>query len=89
MSLLSTIKNDLRISGEDFDASLLSDIASAKHRLVMMGVNRIEETDPLTINAIKLYCRSAMNFQNAEEKYMEAFVNLGQAMSLSGDYHEN
>lgn len=88
MAILDDVRNDLRITSNDFDTEINTAIMSAEKRLQMIGVNTIDETDPLTAQAITLYCRSWFNYQGDAERYTNAFEKLADAMALSGEYNE-
>lgn len=86
VTLLAAVKSDLGITHTKKDADLAAAILSAKKRLRMIGVVVLEDDDPLTRQAVKLYCRAWLNFQGDADRYSAAFEALADAMALSGDY---
>lgn len=88
MAILDDVKTDLRITNSSFNTELTTAIAAAKSRLSQIGVEVISDTDAVTATAIKLYCRSWMNFQGDSERYDIAFNSIASAMALSGDYKD-
>ena len=55
---LNMIKTSLRITHDKLDADIETDIEACLTDLSVVGVVYADETDPLILNAIKLWCRS-------------------------------
>lgn len=58
MTTLELIKLAIRRSHDKLDEDLQGDIDACLADLKVCGVIYADETDPLILNAIKLYCRS-------------------------------
>ena len=86
--LISDIKTDLGIKHDKRDDDIECCVSAAIKRMQMIGVEKVDSTDPVTKQAIKLYARHWYNFQGEAERYGLAFEALGNAMALSGDYRE-
>ena len=76
--------NDTETSREE----ITSLIQAAANDLERQGVEVIELSDPLTKQAVKLYCKAHYSYDN-EPRFQEAYEALSAAMSLSGDYDED
>ncbi len=76
--------NDTETSREE----ITSLIQAAANDLERQGVEVIELSDPLTKQAVKLYCKAHYGYDN-EPRFQEAYEALSAAMSLSGDYDED
>ena len=87
--MLESIKTALRISSIDFDSEIIELIDAAKIELKISGVNKIDETDPLIMRAIIIYCKANFGYDNPDAKrFSESFDNLRQHLSSSSDYNE-
>ena len=58
MDPLKQIKQSLRISHDKLDEAIQADIDACLRDLHVVGVIYADETDPLILNAIKLWCRA-------------------------------
>ena len=58
MTTLEQIKLAVRISHSALDADIQADINACLADLRVCGVRYADESDPLMLNAIKLWCRS-------------------------------
>jgi uncharacterized phage protein (predicted DNA packaging) len=67
MSTLDKVKKSMFISDDDSDEELTDLIEEAKSDLIPANVaaDKIDETDPLILRAIKVYCK--MNFGEPDE----------------------
>lgn len=87
-TLLESVKKSLRITSDIFDDELTELVGAAENDLAMRGVTDIDETTPLTRQAIKLYCRG--NFANGDVKerelYQSRYLDLAATMSLCSIY---
>lgn len=86
--MLEKIKLDLRISHTMMDADIQDNIDACLLDLKRVGIALIDPNDPLTLKAVKLFCRWQYNFENHADRYMQAYTSLRDAMSLSGDYNQ-
>lgn len=85
-TLINTVKTDLGITSNRRDGDIETAVMAAERRLNMIGVQLVEETDDVTVQAVKLYCRSWFNFQGDGERYEKAFEQLANAMAHAGEY---
>ena len=95
LSLLSKIKTNLRISHNALDEDLGDTINACLQDLRTCGVkvsavpDDVQETDPLILNAIKLYCRA--EFTDDTEKaaaYRERYGSLKSCLMMASGYRE-
>lgn len=61
-------------------------IQAAGADLNRRGVDIIDPNDPLTKQAIKLYCKGHYGYDKDSERFQKAYEALADGMSLSGDY---
>lgn len=87
MELLEEVKTDLRISFDDLDEDIESNIAAALLDLGIAGV-ATAELDALSKRAVKLFCRWQYNFDGRADKYAEAYHQLKITLSLDLDHKE-
>lgn len=87
-TLVELVRADLGIKSDKKDGDIQTAVRASFQRLRMRGVEIREEGEPLTQQAVKLYCRAWFNFQGDGDRYRQAFEALGDAMALSGDYRE-
>lgn len=87
MAVLDEVKTSLRITHTLLDAEITSEIASCKTDLKMAGVVVTNETDPLTVRAIILYCRGMHDYAGKGDRHTEAYEKLKISMALSGYYN--
>lgn len=88
MALLTDVKLSLGISHNQLDADINDAIAACRTDLEAAGVVVCSDTDALTKQATKLYCRYWYNYQGLTERWEKAYNALKQSMALSGDYNE-
>lgn len=88
MALIDDVKMSLRIKNTAYDSEITDLIAMAKVDLGMAGLKVVVETEPLTKQAIKLYCKANFGYDDNSEKFAQAYLNLKQSMALCGDYNE-
>ena len=88
--IIAAVKMSLRISTSAFDTELAELIDACKLDLKMKGVQKIDDSEKLTRQAIKLFCRA--NFANGDTKerelYADRYEKLAAAMSLCAFYNE-
>lgn len=86
--MLEKVKLSLRIKNNKLDTDILDLIEACKIDLSLSGVKVINESDPLIIQAIKLYCKANFGLDNDNsEKYQTSYDLLKMSMSLCGDYN--
>lgn len=86
--MLEKVKLSLRIKNNKLDADILDLIEACKIDLSLSGVKVINESDPLVIQSIKLYCKANFGLDNDNsEKYQTSYDLLKMSMSLCGDYN--
>ena len=84
--MLAAVKENLRISGTALDTDLQDDIDAALMDLHRVGIDVTDQSQPLIIKAVKLYCRWQQDYMGKGEQYCKAYTGLMQALSLAGDY---
>lgn len=84
--MLAAVKENLRISGATLDDDLQDDIDAALMDLTRVGIDVTDQSQPLIIKAVKLYCRWQQDYMGKAEQYCKAYTGLMQALSLAGDY---
>ena len=86
--IIAAVKMSLRISTSAFDTELAELIDACKLDLKMKGVQKTDDSEKLTRQAIKLFCRA--NFANGDTKERELYADryeiLAAAMSLCSFY---
>ena len=85
-TLVNAVKTDLGITSDRRNGDITTAIMAAEARLSMIGVETVDETDEVTVQAVKLYCRGWFNFQGDSERYEQAFEKLANAMSHAAEY---
>ena len=61
-------------------------ICAAKADLRISGVRVILDTDPLVIQAVKLYCKAHFGDNDSNNKFLNAYQALKISMSLAGEF---
>lgn len=84
--MLAAVKENLRMSGATLDDDLQDDIDAALADLQRVGIDVTDQSQPLIIKAVKLYCRWQQDYMGKAEQYCKAYTGLMQALSLAGDY---
>ena len=86
--MLEKVKLALRIKSNKLDEEITDLIEACKIDLSLSGVKKIEDTDPLIQQAIKLYCKANFGLDNKDsEKYQKSYEMLKISLSLCGDYN--
>mgnify|MGYP002537828825 CR=1 FL=1 len=86
--MLERVKLALRIKSDKLDDEIADLIEACKVDLSLSGVRKIEDTDPLIQQAIKLYCKANFGLDNKDsEKYQKSYDMLKISLSLCGDYN--
>ena len=86
-NLLAPVKLWLRISSNKMDDELEQTIDACKLDLQNSGVKKLDSSDPLIQQTVKLYCKAQFGYDNSAGKFTEAYEHLKAALSLSGDYN--
>lgn len=86
--MLEKVKLSLRIKHSKLDDEINDLIEACKIDLSISGVRKIEETDPIIIRAVIIYCKANFGLDNKEsEKYQKSYDLLKQSLTLCGDYN--
>ncbi len=94
LTLLSKIKTNLRISHTALDDDLKDTIAACLADLNVCGVQEPktgdkQETDPLILNAIKLYCKAHFTDDTGKSTaYMARYDSMKSCLMMAEDYRE-
>lgn len=86
MALIDDIKLSLRIKNTAYDMEIQDLIDACKIDLNIAGVQEVDETEPLTAQAIKLYCKGNFGYDENSEKFQQAYGSLKIVMALASDY---
>lgn len=85
--MLQKVKAYLRIKSDVLDDEINDSIDAAIQSLKISGVTLINKSDPLIVQAVKVYCKAQFETDTSKsEKYMQSFEHLKQSLSLSSDY---
>lgn len=84
--LIDSVKGALRITTSDMDDDIKDLISAAKADLRISGVRVILDTDPLVIQAVKLYCKAHFGDNDNNNKFLNAYQALKISMSLAGEF---
>ena len=86
--MLEKIKLALRIKTNKLDEEIQDLIEACKIDLSISGVKKINETDPIIIRAITLYCKANFGLDNKDsEKYNNSYELLKMSLKMCGDYN--
>lgn len=87
MTILEKIKLALRISHSKLDEDVQADIDACMTDLRVCGVIYADESDPLIINAIKLWCRSLYTDDPAKgAEYLRRYESLKACLMHAEGY---
>lgn len=86
MALIDDIRLYIRMKNTVYNGEITDLIAAAEADLSVGGVEVVEETDPLTKQAIKLYCKANFGYDENADKFERAYQSLKISMALCGDY---
>jgi hypothetical protein len=84
--MLEAVKQNLRISGNALDDDLQGDIDAALADLERVGIDVTDQSQPLLIKAVKLYCRWQQDYMGKADQYGKAYTGLMQSLAVAGDY---
>lgn len=85
--MLNRIKLALRISSTAFDDEITSIIEACKADLMIAGVQKTDEVDPLIQRAVTLYAKANFGYSDDSEKYQRSYDMLKCSLCLAGDYN--
>lgn len=77
----------LRIGTESTDEEIGQTVQACLSDLSNAGVKKIDITDPLTKQAIKMYLKSHFGYDTNADRFEEFYEHLKAGMALSGDYN--
>ena len=87
--MLEKIKTALRISHNQLDSEIQDVIDAAMTSLMAAGVHSAgHESDPLIVNAVKLYAKWQMNYMDKSDQFEKAWKAAVVMLSLCGDYND-
>ena len=86
-ALLAPVKLWLRVSSSKMDDELTQTIDACKLDLQNSGVKKLDSSDPLIQQAVKLYCKAQFGYDDSSGDFSRAYEHLKAALSLSGDYN--
>lgn len=89
--MLAAVKTSLRITSDLFDDDLTELIETCKADMTVKGVEVIDESNMLTRQAIKLYCRASFANGDVKERelYNDRYIKLVEAMALCSLYESS
>lgn len=87
--MLQKIKDALRVSGSALDEEIQDLIEAAQADLRLSGITK-DETDPLIIRAITIYCKAHFGYEEPAqaELFMKSYQALKTHLALSQEYTE-
>ena len=84
---LLKIKTALRISHNVLDSDIMSDIDACISDLKVCGIIDPKETDPLIMNAVKLWCRSLYTDDTGKgAEYLRRYEALKSCLMMAEGY---
>lgn len=87
MDTLTKIKQALRITHGKLDEAIQGDIDACLADLRMAGVVHADETDPLILNAVKLWCRSLYTDDVVKAaEYLKRYEALKASLMMAEGY---
>lgn len=87
LETLEKIKTALRVRHSVLDEDIMADIDACLADLSVCGIGQPLETDPLILNAIKLYCRSLATDDPAKgAEYLRRYEGLKACLMTAEGY---
>lgn len=83
---IDDMKRAVRVMNGDANEEIKDLIEAAVQDMSMAGVVSKGEKDPLSRQAIKLYCKAHYGYDKDTEKFLTAYQALVDSMALSGEY---
>ena len=89
-SLTEKMRDALRISSkaEAITNEITDCIEACKRDLQQVGVNNLDESDPLIIRAITIYCKAEFGYSEKAQQFRKSYDSLKLALSLMEDYQK-
>lgn len=88
--MLQSVKDALRVNGDDLNLELSDLIEAAKADLILSGVksSKVEPEDPLIKRAIISYCKANFGYEDPRlsERFNESYISLKHHLTLSVEY---
>lgn len=85
--MLEKIKLSLRISHNKLDEDIQADIDACLADLRVCGVVYAPESDPLMLNAVKLWCRAAYTDDTTKAaEYLKRYESLKSCLMMAEGY---
>ncbi|HZK53576.1 MAG TPA: head-tail connector protein [Desulfosporosinus sp.] len=88
---LEKVKTTLRIDDDSLDEDIQDTIDSATGDLKLCGITeeKIVETDPLILRAVKTFCKAEYSSDEKEtDRYRQSYEMLRNHLSMSVDYNQ-
>lgn len=85
---LAELKRTLRVASANADTEVADLVRAAVHNMRITGVIWRGENDPLSRQAVKLYCKGNYGYDEKAEHFQQAYEALRDSMALSGEYQE-
>lgn len=87
--MLEKIKTSLRVSHNKLNDDIQDLIDACLLDLKTSGVVKIEENDPLILQAVKVYCKAHFwtDHKNTD-KFQESYESMKMHLALCGEYNE-
>lgn len=88
--LTEKMRNAIRISSkaEPITEEINDCIEACKRDLQQVGVNNLDESDPLIIRAITIYCKAEFGYSEKAQQFRQSYDSLKLALSLMEDYQK-
>lgn len=84
---LSKVKTFIRISHDKLDGDITDSIEGCLADLQNHGIIHKDDTDPLILNAIKLYCKSLYTDDTAKAaEYSRRYISLRDSLKAAKGY---
>lgn len=84
---LNNIKTSLRITHNKLDDDIATEVDACMADLERVGVVYADETDPLVLNAIKLWCRAAYTDDAVKSsEYLRRYETLRACLAAAEGY---
>lgn len=85
--MLDKVREALRITHHKLDAELLDMINACRADLLIAGITKYTDNDPLIQQAVKTYVKAQYEQDvNKANRLVQAYTSLKVAMSLCGEY---
>lgn len=86
-AILNKVKLAIRISHTKLDDDIRDNITGCLADLKVHGIQNVEESDPLILNAVKLWCKSIYTDDTAKAaEYMSRYEALRDCLKVAKGY---